>query len=125
MSCMNDSICLMKNVLKAFNEFEKSLVQAHSISLNEAMLLCLLGEHRTKKRTGHLSASEIAEMTGFSPSHISKILRSAESGKWISRSLCPEDKRKMHFELTADGYEKYRQLKNTPVEVPDLLKKLI
>ncbi|HHV03391.1 MAG: winged helix DNA-binding protein [Bacteroidales bacterium] len=120
---MNDSICLMKDVLKAFNEFEKSLLKVHSLSLNEAMLLCMLGEYGKGK--GHLSASEIAEITGFTASHTSKVLRSAESRNWISRSLCDQDRRKMHFELTPAGLNKLKQLKGTPVEVPELLKKLL
>ncbi|HNR27976.1 MAG TPA: winged helix DNA-binding protein [Bacteroidales bacterium] len=119
---MKDSICMMKDVLMAFNEFEKSLIQAHSLSLNEAMVLCLLGE--CEKEPGRLSASAIAEKTGFSASHTSKVLRSAESRKWIIRSLCSEDRRKMYFELTPEGQKKLWQIKNTPVEIPALLKKL-
>ena len=113
----------MKDVVKTFNEFENSLIKIHSISLNEAMLLCLLGEHTKGKR--HLSASEIAEMTGFTASHTSKVLRSAESRKWISRSLCEKDRRKMHFELTTEGADKLRQLKVTPVKLPELFQKLL
>ncbi|HOG25728.1 MAG TPA: winged helix DNA-binding protein [Bacteroidales bacterium] len=119
---MKDTICMMKDVLMAFNEFEKSLIRVHSLSLNEAMVLCLLEEKG--KAPGRLSASAIAEKTGFTASHTSKVLRSAESRKWISRSLCPQDRRKMYFELTSEGRNKLGQLKNTPVEIPELLKKL-
>ncbi|MFA7201094.1 MAG: winged helix DNA-binding protein [Bacteroidales bacterium] len=118
---MNHSICLMKDVMKAFNDFEKDLLQLHALSLNEAMVLCLLGDHAGSA----LSASEIAEKTGFSASHTSKVLRSAESHKWISRSLCTKDRRKMHFELTEEGEKKLRQLKSAPIEVPELFKVLL
>ncbi|HKM31718.1 MAG: winged helix DNA-binding protein [Bacteroidales bacterium] len=118
---MTNSICLMKDVLKAFNDFEKDLIRTHSLSLNEAMLLCLLGDHAE----GALSASDISERTGFSASHTSKVLRSAESHKWISRSLCTQDRRKMHFELTPEGIAKLKQLKNTPVAVPPLFNNLL
>jgi len=74
---MKDSICMMKDVLMAFNEFEKSLIQAHSLSLNEAMVLCLLGE--CEKEPGRLSASAIAEknrlfcLTHFQSAQIGRI----------------------------------------------------
>lgn len=114
---------MMKDVLMAFNEFEKSLIQVHSLSLNEAMLLCMLGENR--KENGHISASDIAEKTGFTASHTSKVLRSAESKKWICRSLCVQDRRKMYFKLAPEGWNKLVQLKNAPMEIPELLKKLL
>ncbi len=119
---MKDTICMMKDVLMAFNEFEKSLIRVHSLSLNEAMVLCLLEEKG--KAPGRLSASAIAEKTGFTASHTSKVLRSAESRKWISRSLCAQDRRKMYFKLTPEGWNKLGELKKAPVEIPALLKKL-
>ncbi len=114
----------MKDVLKAFYDFEKSLVQVHSLTMNEAILLCILGE-KGGTREVHLSASDIAEITGFSPSHTSKVLRSAESKQWIIRSVCDKDKRKMYFSLSEEGLKKYRQLKNLPVQIPDILNKLL
>jgi DNA-binding MarR family transcriptional regulator len=114
----------MKDVLKAFYEFEKNLVQIHSLSMNEAILLCILGEKVTEHKV-HLSASDISETTGFSPSHISKVLRSAESKQWIKRSVCDRDKRKMYFSLSEEGLKKYRQLKSLPVQIPDVLRKLL
>lgn len=114
----------MKDVLKAFYEFEKSLVQRHSLTMNEAILLCILGEKVTDRKV-HLSASDISEITGFSPSHISKVLRSAESKQWIKRSVCDRDKRKMYFSLSEEGLKKYKQLKNLPVQIPDILHKLL
>ncbi|HOO42501.1 MAG TPA: winged helix DNA-binding protein [Bacteroidales bacterium] len=121
---METSLCLMKDVLKAFYEFEKSLVQVHSMTMNEAILLCILGEKESDCKV-HLSASDISEITGFSPSHTSKVLRSAESKKWITRTVCDRDKRKMFFSLSEEGLKKYRQLKSVPVQIPDMLNKLL
>jgi len=121
---MENSLCLMKDVLKAFYEFEKSLVQFHSLTINEAILLCILGEKKNDCKV-HLSASDIAQITGFSPSHTSKVLRSAESKQWINRTVCVRDKRKMYFSLSEEGLKKHSQLKKLPVQIPDLLKKLL
>ena len=114
----------MKDVLKAFYEFEKNLVHVHSLTMNEAILLCILGEKDADRKV-HLSASDIAEMTGFSASHTSKVLRSAETKQWINRTVCDRDKRKMYFSLSAEGLKKYRQLRSLPVDIPEILNKLL
>ncbi|MFA5324666.1 MAG: MarR family transcriptional regulator [Bacteroidales bacterium] len=118
---MKNSICLMRDIVKALTEYEDKLMKIHDISLNEAMLLCCLnGEHDTKNVEYKFSASDISEKTALSASHASKVLRSAESKKLITRSLGTKDHRKMFFELTPAGHEKLAQMKDNEIEIPKL-----
>jgi DNA-binding MarR family transcriptional regulator len=111
----------MRDIVKALTEYEDKLMKIHDISLNEAMLLCCLnGEHDTKNVEYKFSASDISEKTALSASHASKVLRSAESKKLITRSLGTKDHRKMFFELTPAGHEKLAQMKDNEIEIPKL-----
>ena len=45
--------CLMRDILKALNDFERDFERTHGVCLNEAAVLCSL-------KSGRLSASDIA-----------------------------------------------------------------
>ena len=70
-------------------------MQEFDLSLNEGMLLCTL------LNTPKLTSSEIAEALGLSASNASKIIRSVEEKKLITRLVGKADKRQMHFALYA------------------------
>ena len=61
----------MRELVLAMTELESQLQQLYGVSLNEAMLLCCIGEET-------LTASVISEHTGLAPSNTSKVLRSIE-----------------------------------------------
>ena len=63
----------------------------YDLSLNEGMLLCTL------LNTPKLTSSEIAEALGLSASNTSKVIRSVEEKKLITRLIGKEDKRQMRF----------------------------
>lgn len=59
--------CLMRDILKALNDFERDFERTHGVCLNEAAVLCSL-------KSGRLSASDIAAKVGLTPSHASKVI---------------------------------------------------
>ena len=85
------------------------------MSLNEGMLLCTL------LNTPKLTSSEIAEALGLSASNASKIIRSVEEKKLITRLVGKADKRQMHFALTPEGKNRITVIKNSTPEIPALL----
>lgn len=111
------SICVMRELYKALENYEKEFEDIFGISLNEAMALCSLSQEQPE-----LSASEIAEKTGMSPSHTSKVIRCIEEKKLIDRALGKTDKRQMYFSLTEDGKERLQQISCREIEIPEILR---
>lgn len=107
-------ICVMRNLLSALTELETNLANNYGLSLNEAMVLCCVGDDC-------LTASNISHNIGLLPPHTSKTIRSIEKKKLIKRSLGTQDKRQMYFKLTPAGKELLERLKENGVEVPELL----
>ena len=107
-------ICVTRELMKTLSDFENKLVEAHGVSLNEAMALCALGGEC-------VTASVIAERTGLRPSHTSKVIGSLEDKKYVVRKLGKQDKRQMYLSLTAAGKECLERIKTHQFEVPDFL----
>lgn len=96
-----ETLCRIRDIYRAIAEFEVKFMQEFDLSLNEGMLLCTL--LNTPKRT----SSEIAEALGLSASNTSKVIRSVEDKKLITRLVGKTDKRQMHFALTPGREEPY------------------
>ena len=94
-------------------------MQEFDLSLNEGMLLCTL------LNTPKLTSSEIAEALGLSASNASKIIRSVEEKKLITRLVGKADKRQMHFALTPEGKNRITVIKNSTPEIPALLREIV
>lgn len=107
----------MKELFRALSELELRLVEQYGVSLNEAMVLCCIS-------VDTLTASVIAENTGLSASHTSKVIRSIEEKELITRNLGDKDKRQMHFTLTNKGIECLKSMKEKEIEIPELLQSL-
>lgn len=75
-----ECICVMRDLVKAMAELENSLIAAHGVSLNEAMVLCSIGSET-------VTASTIVERTGLAASHTSKIIRAVEQRELIGPSV--------------------------------------
>ena len=90
-------------------------MQEFDLSLNEGMLL----------NTPKLTSSEIAEALGLSASNASKIIRSVEEKKLITRLVGKADKRQMHFALTPEGKNRITVIKNSTPEIPALLREIV
>jgi len=110
-----ESLCIMRDIYKAISDFEERFNETHHVCLNEAMVVCSL-------KDGMLSATEIAEKTGMTTSHTSKIIRSVEEKELIQRVLGDKDKRQMYFNLSGKGKTCLSNVECDNVEIPDILK---
>ncbi|SHE65262.1 DNA-binding transcriptional regulator, MarR family [Bacteroides luti] len=111
-------ICQLRDINIAMNDLEIQLNDKYGVGLNEAMALCCLSE-------GRLSASEIAEMTGMTSSHCSKVIRSVEQKMLIERSLGENDKRQMYFNLNKEGKKVLSQIKCKGLVLPEILQPVL
>ena len=114
-----ETLCKIRDVYRAISEFEVQFILLYDLSLNEGMLLCTL------LNCPKLTSSEIAEALGLSASNTSKVIRSVEDKKLITRLIGKEDKRQMHFTLTSEGQNKITDIKDVAFEIPELLKKVV
>lgn len=114
-----EALCKIRDIYRAIAEFEGQFVQQYDLSLNEGMLLCTLLD------TPRLTATEIAETLGLSASNASKVIRSVEGKKLITRVVGKKDKRQMHFALTLEGKNRILAIKEATWELPDLLQQAI
>lgn len=114
-----ETLCKIRDIYRSIAEFEVQFMQMYDLSLNEGMLLCTL------LNSPKLTSSEIAEALGLSASNTSKVIRSVEDKKLISRLIGKEDKRQMRFSLTAEGKNRITDIKNATFEMPDLLQKAV
>ena len=107
-------ICMMSGLVKAMAALENSLMDIHGLSLNEAVVLCCIGD-------SEVSAGAVADSTGLKPSHISKILKGLEAGGLVARALGSEDWRQMYFSLTPEGRSRLEKLRTRQIPIPALL----
>lgn len=114
-----ETLCKIRDIYRSIAEFEVQFTQVYDLSLNEGMLLCTL-LNRPK-----LTSSEIAEALGLSASNTSKVIRSVEDKKLITRLIGKEDKRQMLFTLTSEGKSKITDIKNAVFEMPELLQQVV
>ena len=111
-----ETLCKIRDVYRAIAEFEVQFTQMYDLSLNEGMLLC---------NTPKLTSSEIAEALGLSASNTSKVIRSVEGKKLITRLIGKEDKRQMRFSLTTEGKNRISDIKNATFELSELLQQVV
>lgn len=114
-----EDLCKIRDVYRAIVEFEGQFVQMYGLSLNEGMLLCTLLD------SPKLTSTEIAEALGLSASNASKVIRSVEEKRLITRLIGKEDKRRMRFSLSAEGKRRITDIKNATLGMPDLLKRVV
>ena len=109
----------MREVFRAMSSFETAFEKVYWITLNEAMILCIL-----KDATERMTATNLSKSTDLSPSHTSKMLRILEEKGLIVRELGNEDRRQMYFHLSSTGKQRVSELEVDKVEMPELLKPL-
>ena len=97
----------MREVFRAMSSFETAFEKVYRITLNEAMILCIL-----KDATERMTATNLSKSTDLSPSHTSKMLRILEEKGLIERRILNGNRRSFHIFLTAVGKEK-QQLVDT------------
>ena len=94
-----ENLCKIKEVFKKIHQFEQKLNSSINVTINEAMVICSL--YQTIKCSGDIAAD-----TGISTSRASRVLLALEKKGYVTRSFNGTDKRKMMFELSAEGVEK-------------------
>ena len=104
-----ETLCKIRDVYRAIAEFEVQFTQMYDLSLN----------------TPKLTSSEIAEALGLSASNTSKVIRSVEGKKLITRLIGKEDKRQMRFSLTTEGKNRISDIKNATFELSELLQQVV
>ncbi|MCD8184838.1 MAG: MarR family transcriptional regulator [Bacteroides sp.] len=114
-----ETLCRIRDIYRAIAEFEAKFIQEYDLSLNEGMLLCTL------LNTPKLTSTEIAEALGLSSSNTSKVIRSVEDKKLITRLVGKEDKRQMRFSLTTEGKNRITAIKGSIPEMPALLQQVV
>lgn len=108
-------VCMMSNLVKAISELEDSLRNLHGLSLNEAVIMCSIGD-------SVVSAGTVSEQTGLKPSHVSKILKALETCGLVERKIGNEDRRQMYFSLSEEGASRLEKLKSEQIPVPAILR---
>ena len=108
-------ICGMRDLVRALSQLETQLEENYGVTLNEAMVLCSVGDET-------VTAGVIVDRTGLKASHASKVIRQVEEKGLLSRHLGEDDKRQMCFTLTAGAVDCLQRIKARGVEVPELLR---
>ncbi len=113
-----ESICAIKDLYKALYQFEKDFAEAHSITINEAMLLCCMKDGKSR------TAGALCEYIGLSNSRVSKVITSVEQKGFIERHINKEDKRQMIFSLTEAGWDMVKAMQGKDLHLGDLFHQL-
>lgn len=113
-----ESICKLKDIFKAIHEFEASFLAQFGITLNEGIILCMLGD-------GPMKVGDICADCSLSSTRLSKVLRSMEQKGYITRRLGEEDRRTVYVELSPMGIEKRSTMSPDKVCIPESLALLL
>lgn len=113
-----ESICKLKDIYKALHEFEASFLKQYGITVNEGIIICMLGN-------GPLKAGDICADCSLSTSRLSKVFGSLEQKGYIQRTIDPSDRRVVMVELTPLGVEKRSAMSEEQVCIPEALSKLL
>ena len=108
---------MMRELVIAMTDLEAQLRFRHGLSLNEAMVLCCIGEDK-------LTATEISGSIGLAPSNTSKVLRSVEKKELLERTMGEKDHRQMSFSLSEAGLERLQKLKSEELTIPEFIRPL-
>ena len=114
-----ENLCKIRDLQRSVMAFEQHFVERYGICLNEGMTLCSL------KNVSKLSAGELGELLGLTPSNTSKVSASLENKQLVKRSLGASDKRSMNFALTTKGRDLLVSIRCDEIDMSDLLKGII
>ena len=109
------SLCEIRQIMVDLRTFEERLREQTSLSLNEALCLCQVGN-------GMLEPGALARDLELSPSRLSRIFDSLERQRLIQRTLSTTDRRGVKVHLTKQGEAMVEQLHSIQIELPDHLK---
>lgn len=112
-----ESVCVMRDLVKAVGELQDGMQRRFGVSLNEAMALCCIG-------WGVATAGEIARNTGLAAPGASKVIRSVEEKGLVGRRCGCDDRRRMEFTLSDKGKRLLSRLKREELPLPEFLRPL-
>lgn len=112
-------LCKLRDIYRQLMAFEQDIQQRHGLNMNEAMLVCTLGEQ------GVMTAGDMGTALGLTPSNTSKVIASVERHGLVRRSLSSTDRRLMQIALTAQGKRRLEALKCTEWQLPTLLREIV
>lgn len=113
-----NSICKLKDIYKTLHEFEASFLKQYGITVNEGIIICMLGD-------GPLKVGEICADCSLSNTRLSKVLGSLETKGYVQRTIDSSDRRVVMVELTPLGVEKRSTMSEEQVCIPEALSKLL
>lgn len=110
---------MIRDIQRSVINFESAFEKHYEICLNEGMALCSL------KNVDRLSAGEIGEQLGITPSNTSKVIASLEKKQLVNRTLSASDRRSMFFSLTQKGKDLLSSINCESINIDDVLKKIL
>lgn len=114
-----ECICKLREIHRAIARMDEEFVRVFGIGLNEAMLLCTLGER------GSASAGELSGELRLTRSNTSKVLSAVEGAGYVERKIGESDKRTMLFSLTPAGKECLGRIDCGCLSIPDSIESLL
>lgn len=105
------SVCTLHYLTKAVVELQNNIQQQFGITMNEAVVLCCIGQ-------AEATAGEIAAGIGMTASATSKVIRTVEGKSLITRRCGDIDHRCMKFRLSEKGLALLQRLKAEELTVP-------
>ncbi len=112
------SLCYIRDIYQAINDFESKFQQAYDLSFNEGAILCML-------KSKPLSSGDLAKELKLSASNTSKAIKMVEDKGYIVRSFGQKDRRKMFFSLSESGKIKIALVKCEENQMPLKLRELV
>ena len=104
----------MRDLFQSLALLENGLMATYGITLNEAMVMCSVGDEA-------VLAGTIAERTGMTPSHVSKVICRIEEKGLMTRKVCRNDRRCIRFTLTEEGRIRLKAIDSQGLDIPPLL----
>lgn len=108
-----EKFCKIKELYRLIYEIETTIQEKHQLSVNECMVLCAISK-------GNITAGQLSLALTQSKSRMSKILNEMVHKDLINRKSHETDKRITQFSLTEQGLEKYKEIKNIDINIPDI-----
>ncbi len=108
------SLCEIRQIMVDLRNFEESLREQISLSLNEALCLCQVGN-------GLQEPGALARDLELSPSRLSRIIESLERQGMIQRALSESDRRGVTVLLTDEGETTVQKLHEIRIALPEYL----
>jgi DNA-binding MarR family transcriptional regulator len=107
-------LCSIRKLQTAIRQFEETLKDETSLSLNDAMCLCAITKDMHEPGL-------IAKELELSPSRLTRILDALEERKLVTRHLSETDRRSIEVAMTESGKRLVKKYRCADIPVPEEL----